>query len=188
MILEAIVSTTNSDGVVNIAPMGPRVNPELTEFCLRPFKGSKTYDNLFATRRAVIHVTDDCQLYASSITGTLSLPTLKSLHDGKWWVIENACRYFAVEVTHWQEDSQRAELDCRITDSGELRPFFGFNRAKHAVIETAILATRLHLLDHALVRDELARLSVWVEKTAGEAEHAAFSQLNDFIRNRLKPE
>ncbi len=188
MILEAIVSTTDSNGVVNIAPMGPRVNPELTEFCLRPFKGSKTYDNLLATRRAVIHVTDDCQMYASSITGTLSPPAMKSLHEGKWWVIENACRYFAIEVTHWQEDSQRAELDCRIVDSGELRPFFGFNRAKHAVIETAILATRIHLLDHNMIRAELSRLGVWVEKTAGHAEHAAFAQLSEFIQTRLKPE
>jgi hypothetical protein len=43
-----------------------------------------------------------------------------------------------------------------------------------ASLEATILATRLHLLDPGVIRDELARLRPLVEKTGGAREHEAF--------------
>ena len=54
---------------------------------------------------------------------------------------------------------------------GRHRDFFGFNRAKHAVVEAAILATRTDFLPLAEIEAEYRKLAVLVDKTGGEAEH-----------------
>ena len=72
-----------------------------------------------------------------------------------------------------------------VVDHGRLRDFFGFNRAKHAVIEAAILATRIQWLDAAHIRSEFERLAVLVEKTGGRQEHSAFAFLQQFMHEQL---
>lgn len=182
MILESIVTTVGPGNKVNIAPMGPLVDEHLTSFRLRPFRGSATYANLQATGRAAIHVTDDCRIYAQAVMHCLpdNLRT-EPIEADRWFVLPDACRYFLVEVSEWYEDDLRADIPCRIISSRELRPFFGFNRAKHAVIEAAILASRTRLLDSEQVLQEMSRLRVWVDKTGGASERETFEQLDDFI-------
>jgi hypothetical protein len=58
------------------------------------------------------------------------------------------------------------------------RDWFGFHRARHAVLEAAILATRFHLLPADEIAREFARLKVIVDKTAGPAELEAFALLD----------
>ena len=61
-------------------------------------------------------------------------------------------------------------------------PFVGFNRAQAAVIEAAILASRLHLLPRGKVESEIAYLEIAVTKTAAAAELEAWGWLIDKIR------
>jgi hypothetical protein len=75
----------------------------------------------------------------------------------------------------------RATLDCRVVERGFQREFFGLCRAKHAVVEAAILATRVHLLEPTQLRDELQRLAPLVKKTGGPTEERAFTVLQEFI-------
>ncbi len=70
MILEGILTTLNADGSLNVSPMGPRVDEELSEILLRPFQTSTTYRNLKRTRQGVFHVTDDVELLAQAALGT----------------------------------------------------------------------------------------------------------------------
>ncbi len=214
MILEAIVTTTNAAGQVNVAPMGPTVDRDLTRFTLKPFRPSTTYDNLKATGRATIHVTDDSLLFARAVTHCLTpLPPLTAvglhktgaqqptgdtnpgqMESGEietgqtvvtgevgWWALSDACRYFAVEVTDWRDDDPRAIAACRVIETAEWRPFFGFNRAKHAVIEAAILASRAHFLDRQMIEKQMHELAVLVDKTAGDAEYEAFSLIENYL-------
>ena len=67
---------------------------------------------------------------------------------------------------------------------GVRREFIGFNRARHAVLEAAIYATRLHLLPRAFVESELQRLQVIVDKTAGVQEFEAMALLTEHVRTR----
>jgi hypothetical protein len=60
----------------------------------------------------------------------------------------------------------------------------GFNRAKHAVLEAAILATRTHLLPPEQIRDEYARLQIIVDKTAGAREREAMAMLTQYVQSR----
>ncbi|MEO1614865.1 MAG: DUF447 domain-containing protein [Planctomycetota bacterium] len=195
MILESIVTTTNKIGDVNVAPMGPWMSrPEALDrpdgdpgFQLRPFKGSQSCANLLAVRRAVIHVTDDVMLFAQSALASLDngADLVDPLDVPDLSVLKDCHRWFAVEVTNVREDGPRYLLECRVIRSGLKRPFFGFNRAKHAVIEAAILATRIHLIDEAEVVQQLDWLSPWVKKTGGERERAAFELVVRTISQRL---
>ena len=73
MILEAIVTTVNPQGVPNLAPMGPKVESEdLQRFILRPYRTSTTYRNLRDRGEGVLHVTDDVLTLARAAIGTVS--------------------------------------------------------------------------------------------------------------------
>lgn len=54
-----------------------------------------------------------------------------------------------------------------------LREFSGFNRAKYAVLEASILATRLHLHPIAEVAAEYRKYRAVVDKTGGPSEDVA---------------
>jgi uncharacterized protein len=183
-LLEGIVTTLNDDGSPHLAPMGPIVDAEFTRLLLRPFCSSSTYKNLKRSREGVVHVTDDVELFAKSAVGQLAeLPQLLRAQAVEGVVLADACRWYAFRVASIDDRDERAEVVADVVDSGRLRDFFGFNRAKHAVIEAAILATRIELLDASHVLDEFERLAVPVAKTGGHQERNAFDFLQQYVRN-----
>lgn len=182
MILESIVTTVDRDGQVNIAPMGPVVDEQITSICLRPFVSSRTFANLKATQRAVVHVTDDCLLLARAAIGELDPAGLTEPFDGgKFHPLRDCCRWYAVEVEQWSADTQRPDARCKIVQTSRHRDFFGLNRGKHAVVEAAILATRVHLMSADSIFQQIQLLKPLVEKTGGSAEHTAFAMLEEYI-------
>ncbi len=182
MILEGIITTTNDDHSANISPMGPLVDDAMRVLVLRPFQTSTTYRNLKRTGQAVFHVTDDVELLAHAAVGTPDpLPPLQPATAVEGWILSGACRWYALRVRTLDDRQQRTEIVCDVVDQGRLRDFFGFNRAKHAVLEAAILATRKHLLDAEFLRAEFDRLQIPIDKTGSPAEHRAFEFLKQFL-------
>ena len=187
MILEAIVTTRNDDGSVNVSPMGPRVDESMTRFTLRPYQTSTTCQNLQRTRQGVLHVTDDVELIARAAVNQLDpLPAMRPATSVDGNILEAACRWYAFEVDSVDDRDERVTMDCRVLDHGRHRDFFGFNRAKHAVVEAAILATRVQFLPADLIRTQLDALQVIVEKTAGSQEHQAFALLQDYVAEAIE--
>jgi hypothetical protein len=183
MILEGIVTTVDAAGVVNVAPMGPLVDEELTSFVFRPYRTSRTYQNLKQRPQGVFHVTDDVLLLARAAIGQLEpLPEMFAAKRVSGSVIASACRWYEFEIERLDDAQDRTRIETRIMHCGRLRDFFGFNRAKHAVVEAAILATRVNLLPRAEIVAELERLRTPVEKTAGESEQAAFDLLWNYVQ------
>jgi hypothetical protein len=178
MILEGIVTTLNEDGSPNISPMGPEVDTPLTTFVLKPFKSSRTYLNLKRTGEGVLHVTDDVALIArAAINQFDELPAMFPAEAIKGVVLTDTCRWYAFRVTDLDDREDRTRIECNVVAQGRLRDFFGFNRAKHAVIEAAILATRTKFLPQSEVNEALVRLQIIVDKTAGQRERRAFALL-----------
>jgi len=183
MILEAIVTTINEDGTLNISPMGPTVTDDLSQFILRPFDSSTTFANLKRRKSGVMHVTDDVLMFARSAIGdkpTEARTKDADKVDGK--ILLDACRYYEFGVEFIDETGTRMSLNCQTVGSGRLRDFWGFNRAKHAVIEAAILATRLDFLPSSEVEESMLRLQTIVDKTAGADEIEAMKLISEFIR------
>lgn len=187
MILEAIVTTVNPQGVPNLAPMGPKVESEdLQRFILRPYRTSTTYRNLRDRGEGVLHVTDDVLTLARAAIGTVNDAVYRSADvvAGVIWL--GACRYHEFRVISLDDDEARTTIVAESVASGRLREYFGLNRAKHAVVEAAILATRLDFLPIADILIEYAKLRILVEKTGGPAEHSAFQLLAAHVHTYAK--
>jgi hypothetical protein len=183
MILESLVTTRNADGSPHLAPMGPRVVGAFERFILRPFPTSGTYRNLLAHPQGVIHVTDNALLIAKAALGAVDpLPALEPARNVNGFILADACRAYEFEVESIDDSRERVEIVTRIVNVERKREFWGFNRAKHAVVEAAILATRMHLIALAEIAAEFAKLRVIVEKTGGPAEHEAMA----FLEARLR--
>jgi uncharacterized protein len=189
MILEGIVTTVATDGVVNVAPMGPHVAEETFDrFLLKPFRTAETYRNLRDHGEGVLHVIDDVLLLARAAVGALEpLPLLLPAERVRGWILRDACRWFEFRITRCDDQAERATLEAEVIHRGRLRDFFGFNRAKHAVVEAAILATRTAFLPRSEIEAEYRKLAVLVQKTGGPREREAFAFLEQFVANAPPP-
>jgi hypothetical protein len=182
MILEGMITTKNADASINVAPMGPRVDESFTTLILRPFQTSQTFRNLKQHPSGVFHVTDDVHLLAQAAIGSLNaLPETFPAETIDGVVLKSACRWYEFEIESFDDLEERTTLSARVVHSGHIRDFFGFNRAKHAVIEAAILATRLHFIPRQEILDQFATLKVIVDKTAGPQEVKAFELLERYV-------
>jgi len=188
MILEGIVTTRDAAGALNVAPMGPIVDDAMSNLRLRPFQTSQTFQNLKISPFGVFHVVDDVLLLARSAIGLLTeMPPTFPAEKIPGDVLVQACRWYEFEVDDINETHDRAEVAARVLHVGRLKDFFGFNRAKHAVLEAAILATRTHLVPREEILSQLARLKPAVEKTAGPRELEAFALLERFMQDARVP-
>ena len=183
MILEGIVSTVAPDGLPHAAPMGPRMPSRLPweSFILRPFTSSTTWENLCLAPRGVLHVTDDPLTLAKAALG-IPVGPWERARGIEGWRLVDACRWLEFEIVDRAIEGPRGLMTARIVADESGRPFFGFNRASHAVLEAAILATRVHLVPRAEIIAEIDRLRPLVEKTGGESHHEAFSLVERHCR------
>ncbi len=193
MILEGLVTTLQPDGRVNIAPMGPIVDEGPRHLVLRPYQTARTYTNLKRTGQGVFHVTDDVEMLAQAAIGEVEpqppmIPAVVAGRPFEGRIISSACRWYAFQVVSLDDRQERTHIEAKVIASGVLREFFGFNRAKHAVLEAAILATRTAFLPADEIRADLRRLTPLVEKTGGPAEHRAFAFLSAFVERALGPQ
>ena len=184
MIIETIVTTMAADGAVNCAPMGVEWNPadEEDSIGLKPFLETATYRNVTATRVAVVNLIDDVRVFARA---AISNPVYETVPAQvvRGVVLADACSWRELEVTLIDSTPPRSRIETRTVHSGFGREFIGFNRARHAVLEAAIYATRVHLLARDFLLSEVDRLEVIVNKTAGPREIEAMSLLSDYIRS-----
>lgn len=181
MIIEGLMTSTALDGTAHVAPMGPVVDASLKDWLLRPFQTSTTFANLYRTGTGVFHVVDDCLPIVQAALGLPIDLQFERLDDGAW-VIPSACHWYRLELHEWDISQPRAEVKATVAQSAVIRPFWGWNRAKHAVLEATILATRLHLTGVGSVLSELDRMALIVEKTAGDRELQAWQLVSDYIR------
>ena len=183
MILEGLITTLDPDGSPHLAPMGPRVEMDFTHFTLRPFPSSNTYQNLVRHPEGVLHVTDDAQLLARAAIGAVHVfPPIRPADRVRGVVLADSCRHYEFVVRSIDTSAERVTIETEVVHAGWTRDFFGFNRARHAVVEAAILATRLHLLPLAEVAAEFKKLRVIIGKTGGPAELAAMDLLEAKLR------
>jgi len=178
MIVEGIVTTRDGAGQVNFAPMGVEWGED--HLVLKPFLETTTFRNLSSHRYAVFNLIDDVLLFAQAAIGSPQFPwrPAECVHGA---VLEAACSWHELEVETIDGTPPRSRIDARVVHRGRGREFIGFNRAKHAVLEAAILSTRLHLLPPSQVREELGRLQILVDKTAGPREQEAWTLLREYV-------
>ena len=186
MIIEGLLATTSASGAFHLVPMGPRITGDIDSLLLRPFEGSESLENLRRNRCGVFHITDDVLLLAKAAIHNLETsPESVATPSGKCRRLADCCRWFECEVTQISETPPRIEVECEVVDQGFVRHWSGFNRAKHAVIEAAILATRIKFIAASEVEAEFERLAVPIAKTGGHQEHRTFAFLQRYVHEQI---
>ena len=180
MILETIVTTVAEDGTINCAPMG--VEWSESTLVLKPFVDTATYKNVVAVGAAVVNLTDDVRIFARAAIANPTYPTRPATMV-RGVVLEQCCSWREVETRKVDGTPPRSRIEMEVVHRGTRREFVGFNRARHAVLEAAIYATRLHLLSPSFVDSEFVRLQVIVDKTAGPDELEAMALLTAHVRS-----
>jgi hypothetical protein len=180
MIQETIVTSQSAKGKVHIAPMGLHLVGD--EILILPFRPSTTLDNILATGYAVVNHTDDVRVFAGCVTGRRDWP----LTDARRVPVKrlaDSLSHIELELVRMSPDETRPRLHCRVVYEANHAPFQGFNRAQFAVLEAAILSSRLNRLPWSKVEAELEYLRIGFEKCAGERERTAWSWLMEKVAN-----
>jgi hypothetical protein len=176
MIIEGIVSTERPDGSPHLAPLGPVVDRQQQHWLLRPFQGSATYTHLRDQGRCVFHIVDDPWLLVQTLLG--QTPANVCRYEAEHGhLLRDCCQWFALQVVSWDISQPRTEAVCRMVASGDGHRFWGWNRAAHALIELAIVISRLHLLEPSHVRKLFESHLSAIEKTGEAREREAYRSL-----------
>ncbi|WP_295583947.1 DUF447 domain-containing protein [uncultured Lamprocystis sp.] len=178
MIEEVIVTTRAPGGLVHIAPMGIRQQDGL--IIIAPFRPSTTLDNVLAGGCAVINYTDDVRIFAGCICGRQDWPVTAAQRVAAPRLADTLA-HTEVELLSVEDDPVRPRLFCRPVHQETHHPFQGFNRAQAAVLELAILASRLDRLPADKIAHEVGYLRIAIDKTAGPRELLAWGWLMERI-------
>lgn len=180
LIQEVIVTSLAEDGGVHAAPFGIRQRDGLT--LIAPFRPSTTLDNLLRSRTAVVNMTDDVRVFAGALTGRRAW-TARKADRISGWVLESTLAHRELELVEVVENDLRPEMWFRTVHEACHLPFQGFNRAQAAVIELAVLVSRLHMLPAEKIEEEIRYLNIAISKTAGVRELEAWGWLTEKIEN-----
>ncbi len=177
-IRETILTTVNGAGKVHIAPLG--IIQERDGWVIAPFRPSATLDNLAEVPFAVANYTDDVRIFAGCLSGRKDWSTVPI--DGcPVPRISAGLAHSVLSVVNLTDDGIRPRHFCRVVAEETHAPFTGMNRAKAAVLELAILVSRLHMLTREKIEAEIAYLTISIEKTAGPDEQQAWGWLMEKV-------
>jgi hypothetical protein len=180
MIFETIISTVNSQGDVHVTPFGIQMQDGLV--IISPYKPSVTLENILASKHAVMNLTDDVRVFAGALTRRKAW-MISPAEKVVGYRLTEALAHKELKLVKVNEDNTRPQLFLEIVNEVQHKSFQGFNRAQAAVIELAVLASRLQMLSKQKVLAEMTYLQIAIDKTAGEREVQAWSWLTEKIEN-----
>jgi len=180
MIFETIVSSINPQGDVHVTPFGIRLQEGLV--VISPFKPSATLDNILSSRQAVLNLTDDVRVFAGALTGR-NVWSLTPTEKVTGFRLADTLVHKELKLVKVEDDAIRPQLYLEVVHEVQHKAFQGFNRAQAAVIELAVLVSRLKRLPMEKIRQEMDYLAIAIEKTAGPRELEAWAWLTEAVSN-----
>ena len=185
MIFETIITSVDLAGEPHIAPFGVRYEGDL--IIIAPYQPSTTLDNILATKCAVMNLADDVRVFAAALTyrkfANRKAGELVQANKIKGFRLADCLAHVELELVELRDDAIRPQLFMKKEAEFNHKPFAGFNRAQAAVIELAVLVSRLHLLPKDKIMNEIEYLKIAMDKTAGEREMQAWVWLTEAIEN-----
>lgn len=182
MIYESIITTVSQNKEPHIAPFGVQWSEGMVK--IAPFKPSKTLDNILNSGVAVLNLTDDVRVFAAAIARKSEFK-IQTLATDEGVRLKDCLAYHFLKLQSVDEDMQRPSLWMTLQYSVIEKPFMGFNRAQAAVIELAVLVSRLNLLPIEKILQEMHYLQAAIDKTAGPHELQAWQWLVDSVNNHV---
>jgi hypothetical protein len=180
VIYETIISTIDKNSTAHVTPFGVQKKGEL--FVIAPFKPSTTLENIVNTQNAVMNLSDDVRIFASAVVRKQVFEMMPATKIAGFRLAETLAHH-ELQLVDIVEDAERPQLLMQSIYQETHRPFEGFNRAQAAVIELAVLTSRLQRLPKEKIVTERAYLQIAIDKTAGERELQAWAWLIEYIDN-----
>ena len=177
-IFETVITTVSPLGQTHVAPMGVRY--EAQAVVLMPFKPSTTLTNILETQAAVLNLLVDPRVFAGCVTGRKTWPTLPA-ERVRGVRLAAALAHVELRLDAVSEDSQRPRLRMARLFQATHAAYAGCNRAQAAVIEGAVLVSRLHMLPPEKVDAEMNYLQIAIDKTAGPETREAWGWLQEAV-------
>jgi hypothetical protein len=185
LILETVVTTVSPAGELHLVPFG--LIGEADGYVLAPFRPSPTIVNLEAIPSFAASSPRDIRVIAGAVTGRREWPTRAcDVIPGRR--LADSFGHAEFEVAGVEHHETRPRFLGRMVHSAAHAPFIGYNRAQAAVLEAAILSTRLHMLEPDKVLTEMAYLAIAIGKTAGPREREAWGWIEDKVAAALGSE
>ncbi|HEY0841652.1 DUF447 domain-containing protein [Methylotenera sp.] len=180
MIYETIVSSVDAEGVAHVTPFGIRMQDGLV--VIAPFKPSTTLANILATGHAVVNLTDDVRVFAAALASK-PFANLTPATKVNGFRLTEVLAHKELKLVKFEDDDVRPQLFLEIVHEAQHQPFQGFNRAQAAVIELAVLVSRLKRLPLEKICQEIDYLTIAIDKTAGPRELEAWGWLIEMVEN-----
>jgi hypothetical protein len=152
---------------------------------ISPYKPSTTLDNILTTKCATMNLTDDVRVFAGALTNRQPWQLIQADKILAYRLVD-CLVHVELELAEVRDDATRPQLLMKKIAEFNHQSFAGFNRAQAAVIELAVLVSRLHLLPREKIVSEMQYLQVAIDKTAGERELEAWliQKINDFYTGK----
>ena len=182
LILETIVTTLSPEGALHLVPFG--LIAEGDDYVLAPFRPSPTILNLDADPCFCASSPRDVRVIAGAVTGRRDWPTV-ACDRIRGRRLADSFGHAEFAVTSVEADATRPRYRGRVLHAAAHAPFLGYNRAQAAVLEAAILSTRLAMLAPDKVMAEMRYLAIAISKTAGPREREAWDWIEDKVAAHL---
>lgn len=184
MIFETIITSVDTAGSPHVTPFGVRHEGKgnVEYIVISPYKPSTTLDNILVTKCAVMNITDDVRVFAGALTNRQPWQLIHA-NKIKGYRLADCLAHVELELVEVRDDAVRPQLIMKKIETQNHQPFNGFNRAQAAVIELAVLVSRLHMLPREKIQTEINYLQIAIDKTAGEREKQAWGWLAEKIDN-----
>jgi len=196
-IVETIISTFDKNRNSIAAPMGVSAEDE-KHITLSIYKTTKTYKNLKEKKCGVANITSDPTLFHRTVFKDVN-PGGKLPND--WFThasnvdapyLRNTDAFIEFRVTNLTGSGEKAKVRCRVQKIVVARKDLlqVYHRAKSAVIESIIHATRIEIFlatDEKKKAKELIELVNHYTKIVNRvAPNSTYSQIMTDIQNRIK--
>jgi hypothetical protein len=182
LILETIVTTLSPAGEMHLVPFG--LIQDGADLILAPFRPSPTIVNLDASPFFAASSPRDVRVIAGCVTGRRDWPVLPCDRI-RGQRLADSFAHAELEVVNVEDDPTRPRYRGRMVHQASHAPFLGYNRAQAAVLEAAILSTRLHMLEPEKILSEMRYLAIAISKTAGPREREAWDWIEDKVAAAL---
>jgi hypothetical protein len=180
MIYETIISTVDAEGNAHVTPFGITMQDDLV--VISPYKPSATLANILATEHAVMNLTDDVRVFAGALTRRKAWALLPATKVAGFRLVDTLA-HKELKLVKVIDDALRPQLFLEVLHEEQHQSFLGFNRAQAAVIELAVLVSRLTRLPMDKITQDINYLSIAIEKTAGARELEAWGWLMEAVNN-----
>jgi hypothetical protein len=197
VIVETVVSTYNTNGQPNAAPMGA-IMAEEGQIFIKLFNSSQTYQNLLLKKCAVVNITSDAELFYRAAfkevnpEGSISAESFEkaqTINAPKLCGVDATIEVSIAAMSPISPERTQATCYVKLIEARNIPPK-AYSRALHATIEAIVHATRIKVFaNNNQKQKEVAELLLLVKNCRDvvnrTAPNSMYSRIMEDMAKRI---